>query len=93
MPRYKDWKPGETRIDCKVVDEKGGRIETYLPHMSPEDGVAFNALMIECAITPLDERPSELSKAVIRAWNRILKKRRAEKEAAEKKGKGNARKK
>jgi hypothetical protein len=26
-PRYKDWKPGEVRVECKVVDEKGGRIE------------------------------------------------------------------
>ncbi|NIT79523.1 MAG: hypothetical protein GWN58_32725 [Anaerolineae bacterium] len=91
MARYKDWKPGEVRIDCKVVDEKGGRIETYLPKLTPEDGVAFNALMIECAITPVDERPCELSKAVVRAWKRILKKRKAEEEA--KKGKGHARKK
>jgi len=75
MARWKDWKPGEVRVKCQVVDEKGSCIETYMPHLSPKDGVAFNALMIECAVCPLDERPAKLSGSVVRAWGRILKKR------------------
>lgn len=81
MPRgrWKDWEPGQVRVKCQVVNEKGGLIETYLPKLTPEDGAAFNALMIECAVCPLEERPSKLSKAVLRAWTRIVKAREKEK--------------
>jgi hypothetical protein len=77
-PRYKDWKPGEVRVECKVVDEKGGRIEMYIPHLTPVEGAAFNALMLECGMTKIEERPCGLAKSVMRAWSRILKKRKKE---------------
>ena len=81
-PRYKDWKPGEVRVDCKVVFEDGSRVETYIPHLTPKDGAAFNALMIECATTKVEDRPTGLSASVMRAWGRILKKRKAAEEAS-----------
>ena len=41
----KDWVLGESRITVEVVTDKGKVLKWYLPHMTPEDGLAVTLLM------------------------------------------------
>lgn len=49
-PKHKDWRPGEHRIEAKVVRPDGSSWEFYVPGLEPEEGRRlFQALMAASA--------------------------------------------
>ena len=49
MPRVKDWKPGEFRIEVKIINEKGNKLDYYMPHLIPRQGLSMIILCTSLA--------------------------------------------
>lgn len=67
MIRYKDWKPGEFRIEAEIIDTSGDKLTARLTEVPEKFGSAFLSIICMFSVYRNEDRdkwPEELRQVV-----------------------------